>query len=129
MIYTPENPDAPVVDQSLLDEIPSDVTILKLPIFEPSRAISIFGGNNSTGRTGAESKSGGKKSIINEFTRWVRGNVFIPDARAMWIKPSGRRETPGRPVTWITDYEFLRHFGLESIKDLPKVDELESIIL
>ncbi len=46
-----------------------------------------------------------------------------------WIKPSGRRETPGRPVTWITDLEFLRHFGLKSIKDLPKVDELESIIL
>ena len=46
-----------------------------------------------------------------------------------WIKPHGRRETPGRPVTWITDYEFLKHFGLSSIKDLPKVDELESIIL
>ena len=46
-----------------------------------------------------------------------------------WIKPSGRRETPGRPVTWVTDLEFLRHFGLSSIKDLPKVDELESIIL
>ncbi len=46
-----------------------------------------------------------------------------------WIKPYGRRETPGRPVTWITDNEFLRHFGLSSIKDLPKIDELESIIL
>ncbi len=46
-----------------------------------------------------------------------------------WIKPAGRRETPGRPVTWVTDFEFLRHFGLTSIKDLPKVDELESIIL
>ena len=46
-----------------------------------------------------------------------------------WIKPAGRRETPGRPVTWITDVEFLKHFGLKSIKDLPKVDELESIIL
>lgn len=46
-----------------------------------------------------------------------------------WIKPAGRRETPGRPVTWETDLEFLRHFGLTSIKDLPKVDELESIIL
>ena len=46
-----------------------------------------------------------------------------------WIKPSGRRETPGRPVTWATDFEFLRHFGLKSIKDLPKVDELESVIL
>ena len=46
-----------------------------------------------------------------------------------WIKPSGRRETPGRPVTWVTDFEFLKHFGLSSIKDLPKVDELESVIL
>ena len=34
-----------------------------------------------------------------------------------WIKPHGRRETPGRPVTWVTDYEFLKHFGLSSIKD------------
>ena len=46
-----------------------------------------------------------------------------------WIKPSGRRETPGRPVTSVTDFEFLKHFGLKSIKDLPKVDELESVIL
>lgn len=46
-----------------------------------------------------------------------------------WIKPAGRRETPGRPVTWVTDIEFLKHFGLSSIKDLPKVDELESIII
>ena len=46
-----------------------------------------------------------------------------------WIKPSGRRETPGRPVTWVTDIDFLKHFGLSSIKDLPKVDELESIIM
>ena len=46
-----------------------------------------------------------------------------------WIKPAGRRETPGKPVTWVTDIEFLKHFGLSSIKDLPKVDELESIIM
>ena len=46
-----------------------------------------------------------------------------------WIKPAGRRETPGRPVTWVTDIEFLKHFSLSSIKDLPKVDELESIIM
>ncbi len=44
-----------------------------------------------------------------------------------WIKPYGRRETPGRPVTWVTDIEFLKHFGLSSINDLPKIDELEPI--
>ena len=44
-----------------------------------------------------------------------------------WIKPHERRETPGRPVTWVTDFEFLKHFGLSKISDLPKIDELESI--
>ena len=37
-----------------------------------------------------------------------------------WIKPHGRRETPGRPVTWITDYEFLKHFGLMWINPTSK---------
>jgi segregation and condensation protein B len=45
---------------------------------------------------------------------------------AGWIKPGRRRMTPGRPVTWMTTPEFLDHFGLESIKDLPGVDELKS---
>ena len=44
-----------------------------------------------------------------------------------WIKPKGRRETPGRPVTWVTDYDFLKHFGLNNLNDLPKIEELESL--
>lgn len=44
-----------------------------------------------------------------------------------WIKPQGRRETPGRPVTWVTDYDFLKHFGLNNLNDLPKIEELESL--
>ena len=90
VIFTPENPDVPVVDPSLLKEIPDGVTVLKLPIFEPSRVVSLIGGGKSTGRTGAENKKGGNKSLISEFTRWVRGNIFIPDARSAWIRPSSR---------------------------------------
>ena len=90
VVFTPENPDVPVVDHSLLNEVPEGVTVLKIPIFEPSRVVAIMGGGNSTGRTGAENKKGGNKSIINEITRWVRGNIFIPDARAAWIKPSAK---------------------------------------
>ncbi|HVY12405.1 MAG TPA: SMC-Scp complex subunit ScpB [Alphaproteobacteria bacterium] len=41
-----------------------------------------------------------------------------------WVRPGKRRETPGRPLTWITTDEFLRHFGLASLKDLPGVQEL-----
>ena len=43
-----------------------------------------------------------------------------------WIKPVGRRRTPGRPVTWGTTDSFLVHFGLESVSDLPGMDELKA---
>jgi segregation and condensation protein B len=42
-----------------------------------------------------------------------------------WIRPKGRRQTPGRPVTWGTTDTFLDHFGLESLAELPGVDELK----
>jgi segregation and condensation protein B len=43
-----------------------------------------------------------------------------------WIKPRGRRRTPGRPLTWGTSPAFLDHFGLDNITDLPGLDELKS---
>jgi segregation and condensation protein B len=43
-----------------------------------------------------------------------------------WIRPRGRRQTPGRPTTWGTTDGFLDHFGLENIKDLPGIEELKS---
>lgn len=45
---------------------------------------------------------------------------------AGWVKPMGRREVPGRPVVYGTTAEFLAHFGLESIKDLPGLEELKA---
>ncbi|MEQ9189388.1 MAG: SMC-Scp complex subunit ScpB [Alphaproteobacteria bacterium] len=43
-----------------------------------------------------------------------------------WIKPGRRRRTPGRPVTWLTTPAFLEHFGLESIDDLPGMEDLKA---
>lgn len=45
---------------------------------------------------------------------------------AGWICPKGRRQTPGRPVTWATTTAFLDHFGLERLDDLPGVEELKA---
>lgn len=45
---------------------------------------------------------------------------------AGWIVPRGRRETPGRPATWITTEQFLTHFGLGDRKDLPGIEELKA---
>lgn len=43
-----------------------------------------------------------------------------------WIKPRGRRRTPGRPLTWGTSPAFLDHFGLETLDSLPGMEELKS---
>jgi segregation and condensation protein B len=45
---------------------------------------------------------------------------------AGWIKPRGRRRTPGRPMTWGTTVGFLDQFGLEKIDDLPGIEELKT---
>ena len=45
---------------------------------------------------------------------------------ANWIRPKGRRQTPGRPVTWVTTDAFLDHFGLESREALPGIEELKA---
>ena len=43
-----------------------------------------------------------------------------------WIRPHGRRETPGRPLQWVTTEAFLDHFGLASLDDLPGLEELRA---
>ena len=45
---------------------------------------------------------------------------------AGWVRAAGRREVPGRPVIYATTPEFLNHFGLETRKDLPGIDELKA---
>ncbi|HEX8578188.1 MAG TPA: SMC-Scp complex subunit ScpB [Allosphingosinicella sp.] len=45
---------------------------------------------------------------------------------AGWVRPAGRREVPGRPLTYATTGAFLTHFGLESRRDLPGIEDLKA---
>jgi len=45
---------------------------------------------------------------------------------AGWIRPKGHRQTPGRPATWVTTDPFMAHFGLDSLRDLPGIEELKA---
>ena len=45
---------------------------------------------------------------------------------AGWVRPAGRRESPGRPLLYATTADFLTHFGLASRKDLPGIDDLRA---
>ena len=45
---------------------------------------------------------------------------------AGWVRPSGRRDSPGRPLNWVSTPRFLAHFGLDGLADLPGIDELRA---
>ena len=45
---------------------------------------------------------------------------------AGWVRPRGRRASPGRPLLWVTTPDFLVHFGLDSLSELPGVDEVRA---
>ena len=61
----------------------------------------------------------------------IRGVAVSPGTldvlmEAGWIRPAGRREAPGRPLTYATTPAFLRHFGLATRRDLPGIDDLRA---
>jgi segregation and condensation protein B len=43
-----------------------------------------------------------------------------------WVRPRGRRDSPGRPLNWATTSVFLAHFGLDDLAELPGLDELRA---
>ena len=96
IIYTPENPDAPLQDETLLKEIDPAMKVIKTPIWEPYSLYKKF-----TGKKSEEKVSPGvlttvrKRSFTEKMSVWVRGNFFIPDARVFWVKPS---------IKYLTDY-------------------------
>jgi len=87
IVYCPENPSYPLVDENLLKEVSDEVTVIKQPIFEPYQLASIFSKKNT--KTIASGLINTKKqSFIEGLLLYIRGNFFIPDARKFWVKPS-----------------------------------------
>lgn len=88
IVYCPENPNYPIMDESLVNEIPENITILKQPINEPYGLANLFSkGGAKKISTGVIPKEK-KQSLIEKAMLYVRGNFFIPDARKNWVKPS-----------------------------------------
>jgi Glycosyl transferase 4-like domain len=88
-VFTPENPHFSVRDESLLKDVAPQVEIVRFPIWEPyqlfNRLTSFF---STTKMQQVDFVATGKKTSLQRFGMWVRGNFFIPDARKFWIKPS-----------------------------------------
>jgi glycosyltransferase involved in cell wall biosynthesis len=88
IVYTPENPEYPALDESLVKDVPEEVEILKQPIWEPYTWYRQFLGDKNK-KIGAGFVSDKKEpGLLQKISVWVRGNFFVPDARKFWIKPS-----------------------------------------
>ncbi|MCD4698006.1 MAG: glycosyltransferase family 4 protein [Bacteroidales bacterium] len=89
IIYTPENPESPATDPSLLKDIPKKLQVIKTPVWEPYTAYKRFVGRKKDDKIKAGFLSEKKTpSVTEKIAVWIRGNFFIPDARKFWIKPS-----------------------------------------
>lgn len=88
VVYIPENPSYPLLDYSLLDEIPENVTILKQPIKEPYKFAEFLSKKSSQTISSGVIPKKRKQSFVQRLMLYVRGNYFIPDARMAWVKPS-----------------------------------------
>ena len=89
IIYTPENPSYPLLDESLIKDIPKDLEIVKTKIWEPYQLAEKLNKSNKKFKAG-QFDVGNNQSWKSKLSIWVRGNFFIPDARVFWVKPSTR---------------------------------------
>ena len=105
LVFTPENPSFEVRDDTLLKDIPTEADVIHFPIWEPYRifgAVSRLFGKQPVGQI--DMVAAGRKSLFQQITGWVRGNIFVPDARVFWVKPS---------VTFLSD--LLKSNGITTI--------------
>ena len=90
ILFVPENPNYPLVDPSLVDQIPQDLRVIKHPIFEPYGWASLFAKKKTRRISSGIIPKKGKQTLVERIMLWVRGNLFIPDARKFWVKPAIR---------------------------------------
>ncbi|WP_374551107.1 glycosyltransferase family 4 protein [Flavobacterium sp.] len=88
IVYIPENPTYPIIDNGLQSEVSEKAIILKNKIKEPYGLASFFGKNKTKKISSGIIPNQKKQSFLEKTLLWVRGNIFIPDARFLWVKPS-----------------------------------------
>ena len=88
IVYIPENPTYPIIDEELVNEVSNKAIILKHKIFEPYQLASFFSKSKTKKISSGIIPATKKQSVLEKTLLWVRGNLFIPDARKYWVNPS-----------------------------------------
>ena len=86
VIFTPENPDFDLQDETLLKEISPDLEVIRFPIWEPYQLFAKVKkqGKSHPGRILEQPKKG----FLEKIAIWLRANLLVPDPRVFWVKPS-----------------------------------------
>lgn len=92
VVFTVENPEYAVEDESLQNEVADDVEVIRGKIWEPNQLLGKWG---EKGKKVSAGFLDAKPGIKDRILRFIRANYFIPDSRKFWIKPS---------VKLLTDY-------------------------
>ena len=123
-VFIPENPSYPIIDHSLVEEVPHHVNVIRSKIWEPYRFAEKLSKKNEKFK-GGQFDVGKKQSWKSRLSIWVRGNFFIPDARVFWVKPSAKylkkylRENHFDAVVTTGPPHSLHLIGLALKKDFP----------
>lgn len=83
-VYCPEDAAWQIRDEELLNQVPKNITVIRRKIFEPHKYLGKKGG------AGIGFTQEKRASLFKRFIIWIRGNIFLPDSRAFWIRPSAR---------------------------------------
>ena len=87
IVCVPQGANYLYTDSNSFKDIPAGLKILKVRIVEPFKAFKLISGRKKSD-TNNPFYGNNKKSVIDDFAVWFRGNFFIPDARYLWIKPT-----------------------------------------
>ena len=92
VVYTPENPEQLATDESLAAEIPAEAEVIKTRIVEPYEIYKKLLRKSGHSKEAVEVNpvNAQNKSFLQKVAMWVRGNLFRPDPRCLWIGPSVR---------------------------------------
>ena len=92
VIYTPEDGEYPIIDPSLEKDVLPTIEVIRRPIVEPYTLYKKFLGikKEETVKMGFIEEKEKKQNWKTKLSIWVRGNLFIPDARCWWVRPSVR---------------------------------------
>ena len=88
VICTADNPEYPVLDEGNFKGVPAGTVVVKTKIWEPFNLFKLITGKKKEERIHNVFLEEEKPSFAHKLGIWIRGNIFIPDARKFWIRPS-----------------------------------------